>query len=210
MKLEFVMPVYANADRSFEERPNFSEHFVKFLIALQKIMQASVPLMKTAEAECLKSTSIEDRNLNNLLEKYYREHSIEETDHDAWLLNDLNFLGLSREEVLSRKPPEIVAELVGAQYYWIRHLHPVTLLGYILVLEGYPLGQEDLDRMMKKTAFAPEAFRTLAAHSSLDVHHLEELDRTLDELPLSKKHEDWITLNAMHTLRKCAQILDSI
>ncbi|MFI5420945.1 MAG: hypothetical protein ACHQ1H_08260, partial [Nitrososphaerales archaeon] len=68
MKLEFVMPVYANADLSFEERPNFSERFVKFLIVLQNIMRASVSLMKTAEAECMKSTSNKNRNLNELLE----------------------------------------------------------------------------------------------------------------------------------------------
>ena len=30
------------------------------------------------------------------------------------------------------------AALVGAQYYWIRHVHPVALLGYVMLLEGYP------------------------------------------------------------------------
>jgi len=64
--------------------------------------------------------------------------------------------------------------------------------------------------MMKRTGFPKAAFRTLAEHSSLDVHHLEELNSTFDELPISRMQESWITLNAMCTVRKCAQILDSI
>jgi len=210
MKLEFVLPVYTRADLSFEERPSFPNRFKEFLIVLQSIMRASVPLMKTAEAECNQRMRDEDPDLNILLGKYYHEHSIEEEDHDEWLLDDLNSLGISREQVLSEKPRAIVAELVGSQYYWIHHLHPVTLLGYIMVFEGYPLNQGDLDRIIKKTGFSEKAFRTLSEHSSLDAHHLEELDRTLDELPISKKQEGWITLNAMYTVRKCAQILDSI
>jgi len=141
MKLEFVLPVYSRADRFFEDRPNFPSRFVDFLVVLQSIMRASVPLMKTAEAECNLRALAKDRDLNLLLEKYYHEHSIEEKDHDEWLLDDLNILGIKRERVLSEKPREDVAELVGSQYYRIHHLHPVTLLGYILILEGYPLKQ---------------------------------------------------------------------
>jgi pyrroloquinoline quinone (PQQ) biosynthesis protein C len=167
------MPVYSRADHSFEERPNFPDRFIEFLIALQSIMRASVPLMRSAESECGQRITDEDRNLCVLLGKYYHEHSIEEKDHDEWLLNDLNSLGISREKILSQKPLPIVAELVGSQYYWIHHLHPAALLGYILVLEGYPLTQADLDRIMKKTGFPANAFRTLLEHSSLDVHHLK-------------------------------------
>ena len=176
-KLEFVLPIYSRADISFETRPNFPDRFIEFLIVLQSIMCASVPLMEFAESECHQriKENEKDRDLCLILSKYYHEHSIEEKGHDAWLLDDLHSLGISPEKVLSHKPPATVAELVGSQYYWIHHLHPVTLLGYILVLEGYPLTQEDLDRIMKKTGFAASAFRTLSEHSSLDVHHLEEL-----------------------------------
>jgi hypothetical protein len=210
MKLEFTLGDYFRADHSFEERPNFSARFKEFLIVLYSIMRASVPLLKTAEDACEQKITNEDRDLNLLLKEYYHEHSLEEENHDEWLLNDLTLLDIPREQVISVKPRSIVGELVGSQYYWIHHLHPVTLLGYILVLEGYPLNPGDLDRLMKKTGFSKEAFRTLADHSSLDVHHLEELDRKLDEFPISKEQESWITVNAMYTVAKCAQILDSI
>ena len=47
-------------------------------------------------------------------------------------------LGFAREDVLKRIPPPSAAALAGAQYYWIRHVHPVALLGFIAVLEGTP------------------------------------------------------------------------
>ena len=56
-----------------------------------------------------------------------------------------------------------VATLVGAQYYWLRHVHPVSLLGHMAVMEGYspparvrrpPAGA---DRLPAPTASAPSA-----------------------------------------------------
>jgi len=206
LKLRLVLPIISKADRSFEQRKDFPNRFKDFLIIVHSIIRASVPLMKAAELEC---KQLKGDNLCSDLAKYYHEHSIEEMNHDEWLIDDLKLLEVSREEVLSKKPSQTVAELVGSQYYWIHHLHPCYLLGYILVLEGYPLGKKDLDRLLKKTGFPEKSFRTLAEHSSLDVHHLEELDKTLDQLPLSEKHEEWITLNAIYTIRKCAEILYS-
>jgi len=209
LKLQLVLPTISAANRSFERRRDFPDRFKVFLVTVHSIIRASVPLMKAAELEC-KKTSADEKRLRSALAKYYHEHSIEEKNHDEWLLGDLKVLGMTHEEVLSKKPSQTVAEMVGSQYYWIHHLHPSCLLGYILILEGYPLTEKDLSRFVKKTGFPRKAFRTLEEHSSLDVHHLEELDRTLDRLPLSRNHEEWITLNAMYTIKKCAEILDSI
>ena len=41
--------------------------------------------------------------------------------------------------------------VVGAQYYWILHYHPVALLGWIGLLEGYPPAPEMLDELMART-----------------------------------------------------------
>jgi hypothetical protein len=40
-------------------------------------------------------------------------------NHDEWLLDDLESIGVSRQESLLLKPLQTVAELVGRQYYWI-------------------------------------------------------------------------------------------
>lgn len=72
------------------------------------------------------------------LATYLERHVDEERQHDDWLLEDLAELGVAREDVWGRIPSPNIAALVGSQYYWMRHYHPVALLGYIAVLEGRP------------------------------------------------------------------------
>src|SRR5207237_3301598 len=102
-----------------------------------------------------------------------------------WLLDDLEVLGGGRAAVLARPPSPTVAALVGAQYYWILHYHPVGLLGYIGVFEGYPPSPAMIDGLVASTGYGRDAFRTMIAHAELDPGHRDELDRLLDELPLT-------------------------
>jgi hypothetical protein len=178
------------------------EDFKGYLFTLHTIIRASVPLMKTAESCCTPT----DDPLRAALAKYYRFHSIEETGHDRWLLADLEAIGVQASDVLSRRPPELVSELVGSQYYWINHLHPVCLLGYIAVLEGYPPQKEDIEDLRRETGYPKAAFRTLAKHSYLDRHHGRALDDLLDDLPLDARHKQWVTLNAIYSAGKLAEI----
>ena len=211
MKLEFALPYYATANISFEEKSDFSNRFLSYLIELYGIVRESVPLMKAAESKCKEIMETSPRDtLSDLLSVFYRDHTIEEANHDLWLLQDLETLGVPMTQVLTKRSGEKVAELVGAQYYWIRNLHPSVLLGYIMILEGYPMSKEDIERLVEKSALPRAGFRTLEEHSSLDIIHLKALDKILDDLPLTKQQEEWITLNSFFTLRKCAEILDSI
>ena len=45
---------------------------------------------------------------------------------------------LTLQEPLRQIPSSQVATLVGAQYYWLRHYHPISLLGHMMVMEGCP------------------------------------------------------------------------
>jgi hypothetical protein len=182
------------------------ERFKRYLFTLHTIIRASVPLMKAAESCCAPAT---DPLLAGLA-KYYHLHSIEENGHDRWLLADLEAIGVQASEVLSRRPSESVSELVGSQYYWIYHLHPVCLLGYIAVLEGYPPQKEDLEKLKRETGYPRTAFRTLAKHSYLDKHHGRALDDLLDSLPLNDTHRQWITLDAIYTAGKLTEIFSPL
>jgi len=71
--------------------------------------------------------------------RFLQYFALEEAGHDEWLLEDLEVLGFSRRQVLARITPPTIAALVGAQYYWIAHQHPVSMLGYCLVLETMPV-----------------------------------------------------------------------
>jgi hypothetical protein len=135
------------------------------------------------------------------LAEYLEHHIPEEMHHDDWLLEDLEALGHDRSTVLRRTPSPAVATLVGAQYYWIFHFHPVALLGYIAVLEGTPPVAERVEQVAVRTGVPLTAFSTLLRHARLDPYHRDDLDRALDRLPLTGEHVALLGMSAFHAVR---------
>jgi len=168
------------------------------------IVRASVPLM---EAALTTARMLPDDRVAVLLADYLERHIPEERGHDDWLLADLEFIGVPRDQVLSRVPSPTVAALVGSQYYWVQHVHPVGVLGYIGLLEGYPPARRDIEEMQAATGYGPEAFRTLLLHADLDPHHGDELDDVLDSLPLSEQQRTLMGLSAITSVQMFTQAM---
>ena len=180
----------------FWTRPDLRDIFPEFLFLTHCIIRASVPLMQAAAEVSRAGNSETSRRLAD----YFGHHVTEEASHDDWLLDDMLVLGLERSQVLSRVPPASVAELVGAQYYWLHHAHPVALLGYISVLEGDPPREDELEAAVRRTGLPHDAFRTFISHAKLDPHHKQELDDFIDSLSLSGQHQSLLAVSAITTL----------
>jgi len=174
--------------------------FREYLITAHSIIRSSVPLMRAAHLQC--SSVLDKQDLLIKLQDYFKSHINEERGHDDWILEDLEVIGIPRCECLERKPPQIVAELVGTQYYWIYHWHPVSLLGYISFLEGNPPRDEWIRHLRKTTEYPEAAFRTIVMHSELDPCHRDDLDELLDTLPLTIEQKHWIINNALYSAKK--------
>src|SRR5204863_60824 len=85
--------------------------------------------------------------------------------------------------VLRRMPSPTVASMIGAQYYWVLHHHPVAMLGDMMVREGYPSGVETVETLMARSGYPRAAFRTMERHAHLDLHHRDDLIELLDGRP---------------------------
>jgi len=144
------------------------------------------------------------------LAEYLAEHVDEELNHDETLLDDLELLGVKRSSVRERMPSPEAAALVGSQYYWIRHFHPVSFLGYVAVMEGYPPTSELIETLVERTGFPRTAFRAYVEHAELDPGHRDHLDRTLDALPLEERHENALGVSAIATATMAARSLEMI
>jgi hypothetical protein len=185
----------AEACTALVEHPRLREVWPEYLVLQHQIIRATVPLTETA-LECARGL---DDPLRAPLAAYLEEHVDEELHHDEQLLDDLELLGLPRDDVLARMPPASVAALVGAQYYWIHHHHPVAFLGYVALMEGYPPTDDLIETLTQRTGFAQESFRTFAEHAELDPGHRDHLDETLDALPLTEQDEAAIVASATVT-----------
>jgi Iron-containing redox enzyme len=188
--------------------PRIRELYPEYLFTIHCVIRASVPLMQTAH-ERARSMAPGDPVAAGLAE-YLGEHIEEERDHDEWLLDDLEAIGFERSAMLARAPSPTVASAVGAQYYWVLHYHPVALLGWIGLLEGYPPTPRLIGELMDGTGYRPEAFRTLAAHSELDLDHGDELFEALDRLALTTEQRGAIGSNAISSVHLLAQALDEV
>ena len=186
--------------------PRFADVYPKYLFHNHAVVRASVPLMRAALARA--RADFGDDPVGQGLAAYLSHHIPEEMHHDEWLLDDLAVLGIGRSTVLNWTPPPSVATLVGAQYYWIAHFHPVAILGYIAVLEGTPPVAEDIEAVARRNGMPVEAFSTLVRHARLDPHHRDDLNDALDGLPLTAAHKALLGVSAFHTVHWLSRVVE--
>jgi hypothetical protein len=196
VKLKLALPELGLAGLAYTSHSRFAEILPHYVYATHCMIRASVPLMRVA-AE--RSRELNDA-VAQAIAKYFAKHIREEMHHDDWLLEDLAVLGYDPAELLKQPPSGWVAAMVGSQYYWIYHYHPVALLGYIAVMEGYPPTEEQVDDLVARTGYPREAFRTMLRHAKLDPHHRDDLDRLLDTLPLTPEQVSVIGVSALQTV----------
>jgi len=203
-KIEAELPELGAATNAVIMHPSFRELAKEFLITVHQMVRASVPLMQAAQKRC-QELALNDP-LAAAMVPYFTHHIREEMHHDDWLLEDLEFIGVPRAQVLQRMPTSTLASLIGAHYYWIHHHHPVAKLGQIAVMEGYPPTAETIDLLVARSGYPRQAFRTMDKHCHLDTHHRDEFNEALDEMPLNEEHHAILEVSAMHTVRMATKV----
>jgi len=207
-KIQLLMPRINALAGQVWESPDVAELYPRYLCLLHGAIRATVPLMEMAleRSRALAATDPVAEGVAAYLAKHIRE----EQGHDEWVRQDLAAIGRDPDEPLRTMPGPSVANLVGAQYYWIRHHHPVCLLGHIAVLEGYPPPPAFAAVLRERTGYPWEGFRTLHRHAVLDVRHRDELRHALDDLPLAAEHHAALGVSALHTTHATAALFETL
>ncbi len=151
-----------------------------------------------------RASSLEDDPVARIVAPYLDQHIVEEQDHDDWLLDDIGTLGIS---------PEYVTHAHAATCGGLPPRSPVLLgpscpPGHRLRLSHRPRGNppltEQLEDIRKRTGFPATAFRCLIAHADNDPHHIADLNRTLDSMPLSDEAAE------VHRAQRLPHRLDAV
>jgi hypothetical protein len=206
LKIELVEPELAGATALLVNDPRFPQLYRDFLVAYHGILRATIPVLQAARGEAV----ARDGSAEQTLASYLEMHIEEEAGEDEWLLQDLEALGVDRSVALEHVPSQNVACLVGAQYYWVLHVDPVAILGYLAALERDPPSLELIDELIRRTGHDRAAFRTLIAHAERDPDHAEELDDLLDRIQLTDEQWLLVSLSAMNTMQMLALVLNDI
>jgi hypothetical protein len=205
--VELVAPALAMPGRILLQHPRAAELFPRCLATGYYVAQAMVPLMEAAlgRARELAPRDAVAEGLATYLERHIPEEMHGDEPGGA-TLDDLAALSVDPVALRESPPPPKIAALIGAQYYWIFHYHPVALLGF-LELEAYHPHEPALERLIEATGLPRSGFRQLLLHAKLDVAHARELHRVLDSLPLDPSHERLIGLSALQTVALLADAL---
>ncbi|MFE0465109.1 iron-containing redox enzyme family protein [Kitasatospora sp. NPDC058965] len=191
-KLALLDPGLRAATAALWRPDGLRERYPAYLRTMHALVRASVPLMERAARRCAELGPGDP--VAGPLRRYLLAHAEEERGHDDWLLADLAAAGGGPP---GGPPAPAVAELAGAQYYWIEHHHPVALLGYVAALEGHAPAPWLADRLAARTGLPAAAFRTVRAHAALDTGHLADLDDLLDRLALDRAQQAAVGLSAL-------------
>lgn len=207
-KIELVLGEYAAPGRLLLAHPHAAEVYPHYLATLYYLPATAMALMDAAlqRAEAIAA----DDAVAGALVPYLERHMEEELhggEPGAGVVTDLEAIGFDAGALRSDPPPAKIAALVGAQYFWIFHGHPVALLGYLGVIEGFHPRSEAVERLVERTGLAREGFAQLFEHADLDVAHSRELDDLLDALPLTPFHEQLLGLSALQTVELLSDAL---
>jgi hypothetical protein len=206
-KLELIGPEVTLPARRLLEHPNADEVYPRYLAVGYHITCGMIGVVEAA-LERARALAPADPVASDLA-GYLDRHLLEETHHEepgGAVLDDLRSLGVDAEALVEASSSTKTALLIGAQYYWIFHHHPVAVLGF-LELEAYHSELPTVERLIEKTGLPREGFRQLLLHAKLDAVHARELHEVLDSMPLEPRHEQLIGLSALHTIGLTAEML---
>lgn len=195
-----VAPLLSRAaDRMWAAEPA-RDRYQEWLLVCHDLVRATAPLLTEALSACV-------RLGDGDLAAYYAQQLTDEFGHDRWVEQDWAAAGFDPARLASRIPAPATARLVGAQYYWVRHAHPIALVGHIAVLEWLPPRPDLVPELMGRTGLSAAAFRTLARHTALDTGHGQRLDVLLAGLALDPWHRQLMTTSAMTTAHGLVELM---
>ena len=190
------------------QHEEFARMYPCLLFRSYCIARAAVSFLQAAAAR-LESMVESDPAAAGLL-TFLESFIPEETGHDEWMLEDLEALGISRQQVQALIPPPVVAGLIGAQYYWIAHHHPVSVLGFFFLGETSGPRTDEVEELIRRTGLPRTACRAFLRHAVLDLKHGSDIERVIDTLPLTSDHLSMIGVSLAHTIHGIALSTEEI
>ncbi len=109
----------------------------------------------------------------------FMKHVHEEMSHEVLADRDLKALGLKLADF--HELP-VTQAFYQTQYYLIEHENPWAFFGFILVLEGLAVGKGSWLYEQVKANFGESAGNFLKVHAKEDIDHLQEAERTLEQI----------------------------
>jgi pyrroloquinoline quinone (PQQ) biosynthesis protein C len=134
-------------------------------------------------------------------------HMEEERGHEAWVLADLDAVGMPVERSTTQAPSLVTLALTGYNYWAADRRHPCSVLGMLYALEviasvyGGPFSAAVKESLLLQDE---RGISFLASHSTMDAQHLAELRlvlNTIDDVAAQDAIVEATRMNFNHFMR---------
>lgn len=157
-------------------------------VASERLLEEAAQELKRPTMKCQPWVSF-----NKELEAYYTSHLAEERGELPLLVEDLASAGV---DVKYRYFNPAAIQLIGSQYYLIKHFHPAALLGYMAIQEADPTPIETVAALEER--HGKDLFRFIRLHAIKDIEHAKELVELINIVPADLQFV--LTYSVRHSL----------
>ncbi|BCT68347.1 iron-containing redox enzyme family protein [Nitrosospira sp. NRS527] len=140
------------------------------------------------------------------------EHMYEESGHEEWVINDLEVMGIVKEEVGEHQPSKFTLALIGYNYWAADRRQPCSVLGMIYALEviasvyGGPFSLAIKEALQLQNESGTSF---ISSHATMDAEHMAELRLVLNTLHDAESRSA-ITESAIINFHHFTQIFEAV
>lgn len=140
------------------------------------------------------------------------DHMMEEKGHEEWVVNDLEVVGVSRQEVLRYRPSNPLLALNGYNYWAADRRNPCSVLGMVYALEviasvyGGPIAAAIKESLLLED---DRGISFISSHVTMDTEHMAELRLILNRIHDSEAH-DAIVESAILNFELFTRLLEAV
>lgn len=180
------------------------ERYRAFLLELYHVVWHFNPV-------CAVAASRMPDSLRDLRYFLYR-HMHEESGHELWVLNDLEAIGVGREQALAHAPGPFTLAMSGYNHWSAGQRHPASVFGMLYALEvvasvyGGPFSSAVRESLLLD---GESGVSFIASHSTMDADHIAELREILNTVQDAEALDAMVesaTLNFHHFGRLFASL----
>jgi pyrroloquinoline quinone (PQQ) biosynthesis protein C len=146
-------------------------------------------------------------DIHRQIRYFLYEHMHEESGHEEWVINDLEALGITKDQVSAHQPSAFTLSLIGYNYWAADRRQPASVLGMIYTLEVIASVYGGPFSLAIKEALHLEAesgISFIGSHAKMDAEHMAELRlmlNTLDDVEAQKAIAESAIVNFHHFTR---------
>ena len=113
------------------------------------------------------------------------EHMMEEKGHEEWVINDLEVVGVGRQEISRHRPSNALLAINGYNYWAADRRNPCSVLGMLYALEviasvyGGPIAAAIKESLLLED---DRGISFISSHVTMDAEHMAELRLVLNKI----------------------------